>query len=72
MDVFNKTCKKMAASYLEIVNESKSAINFRPQKRGITSLVLYFRKTEPMGAEFKTVACSVTGFMILLDIQIGN
>ena len=29
-----------------------------------------FRDTEPLGTEFKTVACSVIGFLIFLEIQI--
>ena len=41
-------------------------------KGGITSLVLYLRRSEPARTKFKTVACSVTRFIILLEKQIGK
>ena len=41
-------------------------------KRELTSLVLYFRNPEPLGTEFKTVACSVTGALLFIEVHIGK
>ena len=36
----------------------------------LTSLVLYFRKLDPLGIEFNKFACYVTGDLILIELQI--
>ena len=47
-----------------------SAILFHTtSKEKLPHLSLILLKPEPLGAEFKTVACSITGHLILLEIQ---
>ena len=56
-DGFNTTCKNIAASFLEVGDESMSAISFRTTAKGnLTHLSYIFRKLEPLGTDFKTVA----------------
>ena len=47
-----------------------SAIRFQTTAKGdLPHLSYIFRKPEPLGTEFKTVACSVTGALIFIEVQ---
>ena len=47
-----------------------SAIRFRTMEKGnLPHLSYIFRKTESLGTEFKTVACSVTEVLIFIEVQ---
>ena len=62
---FNTACKNIAASSLKVGDELMSAIRFRTTAKGnLPHLSYTFRKPEPLGTEFKTVACSVTGALL--------
>ena len=51
-------------------DKSMSAIRFRTTAKGnLPHLSYIFRKAEPLGTEFKTVACSVTWAFICLEVQ---
>ena len=72
-DGFNTACKNIAASFLKVGDESMSAIRFRTTAKGnLPHLSYIFRKTEPLGTEFKTVACSVTGALLFIKVQRGK
>ena len=50
-----------------------SAIRFRTTAKGnLPHLSYIFRKTEPLGTEFNTVACSVTGDLLFIEVQRGK
>ena len=50
-----------------------SAIRFRTTAKGnLPHLSYIFRKTEPLGTEFKTVARYVTGVLIFIEVQRGK
>ena len=50
-----------------------SAIRFRTTaKVNLTHLSYIFRNPEPLGTEFKTVACSVTGALLFIEVQRGK
>ena len=67
---FNEACLDIAASYLKFEDESTNVIQFcTTSKGGLPQLYYIFRKQEMFGTDFKMVACSVTGELILLDIQ---
>ena len=69
-DGFNTPCKNIAASFLKVGGESMSAIRFRTKaKCNLPHLLYIFRNTEPLGTEFKTVACSVTGALLFIKVQ---
>ena len=54
-------------------DESMSAIMFRTTSKGnLPHLSYIFRKPEPLGTEFKTVACSVTGELLFIEVQRGK
>ena len=72
-DGFNTTCKNIAASFLKVGDESMSAIRFRTTEKGnLLHLSYIFRKPEPLGTEFKTVACYVTGALLFIEVQRGK
>ena len=72
-DAFNTACKNIPASFLKVGDESMSAIRFRTTAKGNLSHLSYiFRKPEPLGADFKTVACSVTGALLFIKVQRGK
>ena len=72
-DGFNTACKNIAASFLKVGDESMSAIRFRTTTKGnLPHLSYIFRKPEPLGTEFKTVACSVAGALLLIKVQRGK
>ena len=69
-DGFNTACKNIAASFLKVGDESMSAIRFRTTAKGnLLHLSTIFRKPEPLGTEFKTVACSVIGALLFIEVQ---
>ena len=73
IDGFNKLYNNIAASYIKVGNESMSAINFRNTEKGGGSYLSYiFHKPEPMGVDFKNVACSVTVSLVLIYIYRGG
>ena len=56
------TILNIATSYMEVGDDSTSAIRFRIKEKGnLPHLSYIFRKPEPLGTEFKTVSCYVTG-----------
>ena len=58
---FDAACKNIAASFLKVGDESMSEIRFQTtEKWDLPHLYYIFRKPEPLGTEFKTVACSFT------------
>ena len=70
---FNEACSNIASSYLKVGDESMSTIRFCTMSKGyLTHLSYIFRKPEPLGTEFETVACSVTEDFIFLGIQRGE
>ena len=53
----NAACKNISASSMKVGDESMSAIHFRTTAKGNLPHWSYiFRKPEPLGTEFKTVA----------------
>ena len=72
-DGFNTACKNIAASFLKVGDESMSAIRFRELAKGnLPHLSYIFRKLDPLGTEFKTVACYVTGVLLLIEVKRGK
>ena len=50
-----------------------SAIRFRKTAKGnLPHLSYILRKPEPLGNEFKTVSCSVTGALLFIEVQRGK
>ena len=67
IDGFNKACKNIAAIFNRVGNYSMSAISFLPTvKWNLPHLSYILHKTEPLDAEFKTVECSGTGYLLLI------
>jgi Transposase IS4 len=63
----------VAASIYKVLDECMSA--WRPRttaKGGLPHISYILRKPEPLGTEFKSVACSKTGIMLFLEIQEGK
>ena len=63
----------VAASKIKVLDESMSA--WRPRKDktgGLPNISFIKRKPEPLGSEFKTLACGVSGIMLYLEIQRGK
>ena len=70
---FNTACKNIAASFLKVGDELMSAIQFRTTAKGnLPHLSYIFWKPEPLSTEFKTVACSVTGALLFIEVQRGK
>ena len=70
---FNMACNNIAASFLKVWNESMSALRFQKTAKGnLPHLSYILRKTDPLGTEFKTVACSVTGALLFIEVQRGK
>lgn len=71
---FNANRKKeIAASSIKVLDESMSA--FKPRTTptgGLPNISFIQRKPEPLGTEFKTVACGKLGVMLYLEIQRGK
>ena len=73
LDVFNKACSNIAASYLKVGYEPLSSVRFCTTSKGDFPRLSYiFCNLEPLGTEFKMVAYSITGALILLEIQRGE
>ena len=71
--IFNTACKNIPANFLKVGDESMSAIRFRTTAKGnLPHLSYIFRKPEPLGTEFKTFACSVTGDVLFIETQRGK
>ena len=65
--------KNIAASFLKVGYESMSAIRFHTTAKGnLPHLSYILRNPEPLGTEFKTVACYVTGDLILIELNRGK
>ena len=72
-DGFNTACKNIAASFLKVGDESMIAIRFWKTARGnLLHLSYIFRKPEPLGTKFKTVAYYVTGAFLFIELQRGK
>ena len=70
IDGFNDSCKNIAASYMKVGDESMSIIRFCTTSKGKLPYLSYiFRKSEPLGTEFKKVACSVTGNLLFFEVH---
>ena len=64
---------RVAASTVKLLDESMSAYKPRKDKTGGLPNISYIqRKPEPLGTEFKSVCCGVTGIMLHLEIQRGK
>ena len=73
INVFNAAFNNISASYLKVGYESMSAIRFRTTEKGkLPHLSYIFSKPEPLGTEFKTVYCSITGALILIEVNRGK
>ena len=73
IDGFNVPFKNISVSFLKMGDESKSAIRFQTTAKGnLLHLSYIFQKTEPLGAEFNTVACSITGVLLFIEVQRGK
>ena len=73
IDGFNVACNNISDSSLKVGDESISAISFQTTAKGnLPHLFYIFRNTEPLGIEFKTVACYVTGDLLFIKLQIGK
>ena len=67
---FNTVCENIAASFLKVGDESMSAIRFLTTAKGnLPHLSYIFRKPEPLGTESNTVACSITGALLFIEVQ---
>jgi hypothetical protein len=70
---FNKVRReKITTSVWDILDEKMS--NFRPRltpTSKLPNIYCILRKPEPLGSEFKCVACPVVGTMKCLEIQRG-
>ena len=73
IDRFNANrLKHVASSSWRVVDESMSPYRPHMTKTGtLDHLSFVQRKPEPLGTEFKNVACSRTGIMLHLEIQEG-
>ena len=72
-DGFNEECKNIASSYLKVGDEYMSAISFWTTEKGdLPHLTYIFHKTEPLGIEFNTLFCSVTGYLIFIEVHISK
>ena len=70
IDGFNATCNNINASFLKVGDESMSAINFRATaNRNLSHLSYIFCKPDPLGTDFKTVSCYITGSLIFIEFQ---
>ena len=70
---FNVALKNISDSSLKVGDDSTSVISFRKTEKGnLPHLSYIFCKSEPLGTEFNTVDCPVTGALILIEVQIGK
>ena len=67
IDGFNEAFNNIKSSYLKVGDESMSENSFWTTAEGnLPHLSYILRKKEPLGADFKTIACYVTGVLILI------
>ena len=65
--------QEYCSQFLKVGDESMSAIRFRTTAKGnLLHLSYIFRKPDPLGTKFKTVACSVTGALLFIEVQRGK
>ena len=61
---------RVISSFVKVLDEIMSAFWQRTTKTGgLPNLTWLIRKLEPLGIEFKTVSCSITGVMMFMEIQ---
>ena len=73
IDGSNEACSNISTSYLKVGDESTRAKRFHTTSKGdLPHLSYIFCKLEPLGMEFNTVDCYVTGAFIFLEIQRGK
>ena len=74
IDEFNNIWRtSIRCSRWKVVDESMSA--WRPRTTalgGLPNISFVVRKPEPLGTEFKTSACPITGVMTMMEIQRGK
>ena len=69
----NEACKNIYTNSLNVGDESMSAIRFWTTTKGnLPHLSYIFRKTKPMGTDFKKFYCYVTGALLLIELQKGK
>ena len=67
IDGFNESCKNTTASYLKVEDEFMIEIRFRTIENGnLPHLSYIFCNPDPLGSEFNTLTCSVTGALLLI------
>ena len=60
-------------SHVKVMDETMSPWRPRTSKNGRLPNISYIiRKPEPLGMEFKTVCCPITGVMTYIEIQRGK
>ena len=60
-------------SFVKVLDETMSAFQPRSTKTGgLPNLTWLLRKPEPLGTEFKTVCCAITGLMTVMETQRGR
>ena len=65
--------QEYCSGYLKVWDESMSEIRFRITAKGnLPPLSYIFRKTGPLGTEFKTVACSIKWDLLFIEVQKGK
>ena len=59
--------------FLKVGDESMIAIRLRKKVKGnLLHLSYIFQKPDPLGTELNTVACSVTGALLFIEVQRGK
>ena len=72
-DGINTACNHIADSFLKVGDDSMSVIRFRTTAKGnLPHLSYIFRKQEPLGTDFKKVACSATGALLYIESHRGK
>ena len=70
IDGLNEACSNIASNYLNVGDDSMSAVLFFTAPKGNLYHLSYIScKPEPLGTKFNTVAYSVTESLILIKIQ---
>ena len=66
---YNEACNNTSLGYLKVEDESMSAIRFWTTVKGdLPHLYYIFWKPEPLGMQFNTVECYITGEFIFIEI----
>ena len=70
---FNEACNNISSSSMKVGYESMSAISFWKMAKGnLPHLSYIFRKPDPLGTDFNTVACSITWDLLFVESQRGK